>query len=88
MTVIVINEDNHSMIGVAKNYEAAVNYLINNHWIEDHTEVWDGNISWCWLCEYLGEDWVDKMVLDWDINHFNDFWDGSFYLNEVEVYEK
>jgi hypothetical protein len=88
MTVIIINEDNHGMIGVAKNYESAVKFLINGYWIEDNSEICDGEDSWIKLIDYFGEDWIDKMVLDWDINHFNNFWDGSFYLNEIEVYEK
>lgn len=90
MTVIEIHEDNHGLIGIAKNYKSALDFLLNNHWIEDNTEVWSGvyvspENGWKSLCQELGEDWFDKMC-SWNIENFNDYWDGSFMLIETEVY--
>ena len=88
MTVILVNEDNHGLLTVAENYKSAVKFLISNRWIEDYTWVWneiDG--SSVHLIELLGENAMDKMTEEWDIDNFNAFWDGNFYLEEVEVYE-
>ena len=75
MKAIVINEDNHGFIGLAKDYPRAVKFLIDNGWLDDYTEVWVQD----------NEDWADKME-NWGVGNFNDYWDGSFILEEREVY--
>lgn len=88
MKVIKVNEDNHGLICIAKDYKSALQFLANNSWIEDSTEVWNGpyaNPEWCRLDEAMGEDWFDKMI-NWGIENFNEYWDGSFYLEEAEIY--
>lgn len=91
MKVILVNEDNHGLLCVAKDYYSAFNFLFNGYWIEDYTEIYDGEDEegygiYVRVKEKLGENWVDDMAT-WDIKKFNDFWDGSFYLDEVEVVE-
>lgn len=89
MKVIQISEDNHGLIGIAKDYKSALIFLYNNGWLKGSTEVWIGvhvSPEWGRLDEILGKNWFEKM-LRWDVDNFNDFWDGSFVLNEVEVYE-
>ena len=88
MTVILVNEDNHGRLTVAKDYKSAVKFLINNRWICESTECWNDKIEW-WapLKEVLGENCLDIMTLEWDIDDFNDFWTGNFVLEKVEVYE-
>jgi hypothetical protein len=88
MTVVVIL-DKWSYIGLAKDYKSALFYLYNNKWIEGSDEVRIGeraNPEYGRLDEALGEDWFEKM-LKWDIEDFNDYWDGSFVLMEMEVYD-
>ena len=85
MKAIVINEDNHGFIGLAKDYPRAVKFLIDNGWLDDYTEVWVRDTEWARLNEVLGEDWADKME-NWGVGNFNDYWDGSFILEEREVY--
>ena len=85
MTVIQIHEDSHGLIGIAKDYKSALDFLVNNNWIEDSTEVWIGPAEWARLDEARGKDWFDKMV-NWGIGNFNEYWDGSFMLIETEVY--
>ena len=88
MTVILVNEDNHGLLTVAKDYKSAVKFLINNRWIKESMEIWDENgISHSRLDELFGENVLDIITEKWDIDSFNTFWDGSFFLNEVEVYE-
>lgn len=86
MTVILINEDNHGLIGVANNYFNAVSWLIDNHWIDDNTEVWnDASDQWEKLIDLQGEDWADRMRDEWDIDNFNYFWENSFSLNPIDI---
>ena len=88
MTVILVHEESHGLITVAKDYKSAVKFLINNRWIKESMEVWDENgISYSRLDELLGEDAFDIITEKWDIDSFNTFWDGSFFFNEVKVYE-
>lgn len=91
MNVILINEDNHGLVGVANNYYNAVKWLIAEDWISDTTEICVGeneySYEWKPLKEVLGEDWADKMLEQWDIENFNDYWEGSFLLQSVEVFQ-
>ncbi len=87
MTVILVHEDNHGLLTVAKDYKSAVKFLIDNRWIEESMEVWHEDGTYRRLDEFFGEDVLDIITEKWDIDSFNTFWDGSFFLNEVEVYE-
>ena len=87
MTVILVNEDNHGLLTVAKDYKSAVKFLIGNEWIKESMEVWHEDGTYRCLDEFFGEDVLDIITEKWDIDSFNTFWDGSFFLNEVEVYE-
>ena len=87
MTVILVHEENHDLITVAKDYKSAIKFLINNRWIEESMEVWNEDGTYSHLDELLGEDAFDIITEKWDIDSFNTFWNGSFFLNEVEVYE-
>ena len=87
MTVILVNEDNHGLLTAAKDYKSAIKFLIDNRWIEESTEVWNEDDTYSRLDELLGEDAFDIITEKWDIDSFNTFWNGSFFLNEVEVYE-
>lgn len=40
--VVIINEECHGFIGVAKNFESAAKWMIEHHWIEPFTEMWFG----------------------------------------------
>lgn len=89
MNVILIDEENHGLIGIAKDYKSALIFLFNNHWIDDNTEICTGDdeysYQWDNVKNVLGEDWVDKMTDEWDIDTFNDYWEGSFCLSVEEV---
>ena len=87
MKIILINEECHGFIGVAKDYNAALRFLIDKGWLADYTEIYVGDYDYKRLVEVLGEDWADTMTEHWDINNFNDFWEGSFYLEEEDLYE-
>lgn len=87
MTVILVNEDNHGLVTVAKDYKSAIKFLINHGWIEKSMEVWSEDGMYSCLDELLGEDVIDIMTEKWDVDSFNTFWKGDFFLDVVEVYE-
>lgn len=87
MRVIVIEEENHGMIGIAKSYADAVHMLVNQDWLSELTEVYkEGFDDTVTVAEDLGEDWFQKM-LHWSMDEFAEYFDGCFYLNSEEVYE-
>ena len=86
--VYLIEEENHGMIGVAKDYPSAIDFLVNQDWLDGKFEVWvDNEISLTQTLEdHLGELWYVAIRDEWDIEQFNSFFDGNFYLNIEEVY--
>ena len=86
MNVVVIDDDNHGRIGVALNYYHAVKLLIDTYWIDDDTEVYDYNIyKWRTVKNALGAGWASLMLDTWDLNQFNNFWEGCFHLGLEKV---
>ena len=77
MNIIIIREDNHGVIGVAKDYDSAINFLVQNQWLTTDIEVLNSIEEWTSLKE-LGLD--IETIRSWDIEAFNDFFDGTFYL--------
>ena len=87
MKVIAINEECHGQIAIASDYPHAIMWLVNNNWLTDNTEVNSKlHLDWEPIKDWLGEDWVDYITEKWDIKDFNDFFDGSFRLEEIEIY--
>ena len=87
-TVVLIEEDNHGQIGVAKDYPSAIDFLVNQNWLDDNYEVWvDNEISLTFtIAEHLGEDWQILIRDEWNTEEFNNFFEGSFYLTIEDVY--
>ena len=87
MTAIVINEDNHGMIGLAKECSDAIKYLVINGWIWGYIEIVkeDGTITT--IREDLGENYLD-VISKWSIHKFNEYFEGIFYLRKEEIFEE
>ena len=85
-TVIIIKEENHGLIGIAKDYKNAICFLIDNDWLGAESEVFYNN---CWhpIDLVFGEHWQDK-ILALDFDEFREFFDGWIYLQEEEIFEK
>ena len=84
--VYLIEEDNHGNIGVAKDYSSAINFLIDSDWLDGNFELYDGNYGTTkTILEDLGEDWKN-IILSWDTEKFNEYFDCLFYLIIEEVY--
>lgn len=78
MKVIVIYEDNHGMIGIAKDYESAINFLLQNHWLDSEFEIMDKDYNWVALKDLnisIGD------IRQMDIDKFNEFFEGCFNLD-------
>ena len=89
MKVIIIQEDNHGLIGIAKNYISAIDFLVNENWIDENYEVWVDELDEDYIKQSikdnLGENWKE-IVSTWNTEKFNNFFDGSFYLTIEDVY--
>ena len=86
MRVVIIKEDNHGVIGIAKTYADAVHFLVNDGSLSSFTEIYCGDEVYKTVIEDLGEDWL-AVMLDWSIEKFCEYFEGLFYLDSVEVYE-
>lgn len=83
MNVILINEDNHGLIGVAKDYESAIDCLLQNDWLNSSLEVMDEDYNCNTLKDLnISIDDIKQM----DIDKFNEFFDGIFYLDVDKVW--
>lgn len=89
MTVCLIYEEDHGVIGIAKNTDYAIKYLANTNRLNKNTGVkismTCGESTEESLEEILGEEWIDKLSI-YPINDLNSFFDGIFYFKEMEVF--
>lgn len=88
-TCIVINEECHGFIGVAKDYQSAIDFLIADDWLTENTEfVVDTTLpirEWksAPVKELFGENWVEALK---NLDDPDDFFDGSFYFSQETIY--
>ena len=87
MTVIMVSEDNHGTIAIAKNYACAIAFLVKNGWIWENLEIIKDDDTVTTICEDLGENYV-SIILDWDIDTFERYFEGIFYLTVEKIYEE
>lgn len=84
--VIVVSEDNHGFLCVAKDFQSAVDFLFKNQWIDDVTEVYnDAKSKWMYLDELYGENWEEE-VRNLSRESFEELFDESFYFEDEEIY--
>jgi hypothetical protein len=86
MTVVMIDEENHGTLAVAKDFESAKDFLINEHWIAEDLVVYSDNMNnWDTIENIFGADWKNK-IKSMDEKEFEDTFVDTFFLNEVDVY--
>ena len=78
MNIIIIYEDNHGILGVAKDYDSAIDLLLQNQWLTADTEVLNSVGEWIPLKEL---DLDIETIRNWYIKAFHDFFEGIFYLS-------
>lgn len=86
-TAVVIYEDNHGMVGLAVDYESAIDFLVSNEWLKPKMELLLEDNSIATLEEDLGENWLQLIRL-WPMQVFNSYFDGLFYLDVERIYDK
>lgn len=79
MTIILIHEDNHGLLGVAKDYESAIDCLIQNQWLNIDTEVYSTEKEEYTSLRELKMTIGDIRALG--IDKFNELFDGVLYLD-------
>ena len=78
MNVIVISEDEHGMIGIAKDYESAIDFLIKEDWLNSEFEIVNNDDNCVSLKDLnMSIDDIKQMGID----EFNKFFEGCFYLD-------
>lgn len=85
MTIVVINEENHGLLGVAKDYDSAIDFLVRDDWLGGFTEMWDEyRDEWVSLEKSFGSNWI-FVISKWSIDTFNDKL-SQFQLILTDVY--
>lgn len=93
MKVLLINEDNHGVIGVARcegeQAKWAVELLIEKEWLTGNTDIYhkieNNDYDWDTVKQVYGEHWEDFMK-NLTINEFNELWEGCFYLEAFDIH--
>ena len=85
-SVIVIEEDNHGLIGIAETYADVVDFLIQWKWLDEDYEVYvDSYGNTEPIKKQLGKDW--KAILSkWTQTKFNEYFEGCFFLDEYKLH--
>lgn len=86
MKVIVISEECHGYIGLATNYKAAIDFLVDEKWMSTDIEIYDETIDNFRHLSEVFADFRHYFKNEMTMEDFNNFWDGTFYLEAVEVH--
>lgn len=83
MGVIVIYNDINEIVGIAKDYESAVNFLFDNYLLDSEFEVMGEEYKWIPLKDLnISIEDIKQM----DIDKFNELFDNLFYLDIETVW--
>lgn len=90
MNVIFINEESGGILSVTDTVTHAIDYLINNDWLSENTELLifiQETEEWkeITIKEKLGENW-EAILRNASIDEFNNYIEGVFFLSEERVY--
>ena len=90
MTVIIINEENHGLIGIAIDHEAARRYVIEK-WLKDSSDVVIGENETEYVAvnvvEHFGENWREKLY-EMTFEEFENLLDDWFYFYGETIIEQ
>ena len=86
-TVILIVEENHKIIGIAKDFNSAIDFLYDNNWITPKTELYNPFDDMAESDQVSFEKYhLSKEDLkQGGLEIFNDLFDFVFFLEEREV---
>ena len=80
MKVWMIKEECHGFIGLATTFNKAIEFLIENDWINAGTEDNRG----CSMEHYFGAQWKETAL---NVLTAGDLADFGFYLRMVDIYD-
>lgn len=83
--VYCIYEDNHGMIGIAKDYSSAIDGLVKEEWLCGDTELIDEDDNSFTVEGKIGKEWLEK-IKKWDVTTFNIFFEGCFWIYATEIW--
>ena len=86
--VIIINEETHGFVGVAKDMKSAFQYLLLKNWITNKEVFVIDEVAY--YLEELQEMYEKTTLLDtllflWEVDE--DLFDGLFYFSKEEIFE-
>ena len=88
MNVIIIKEEDHGLIGIADSIIHAIDFLINENWLNEYTDVFQyaGDDKWTEssIKERFGVSW-EKIIKQFNLEELNEVFDGGFYFSEETV---
>ena len=91
MTVIIIDEESHGGIGVAKDMKSAFQFLVDNKWITEDTELFEPTegeeYGWFTISRAMTDlrrSLLDTLMFLWNCDP--EYFFGSFSFTEAEVY--
>lgn len=83
MRVVLVYEENHGLVAVAKSYVSAVQFLVDDGWLNERLGVEEGQT----VFSLLGENWLEK-IKSWNsFARFTNFFEGYFSLSGTSVVE-
>lgn len=89
MSVVLIYDENVTLLGVAKNYKAAIDFLVNKGYLSGSMQIYDQESNHYVRIDeydkYYGENWLDVIRDEWDVENFNEFWGHWLLLDEWDV---
>ena len=86
MSVVLIYDEDVTLLGVAKNYKAAIDFLFNKGYLSDSIQIYDQESNhYVRIDEYYGENWLDVIRDEWDVENFNEFWQSWLLLDEWDI---
>ena len=87
-TVISIHEENHGTLAVAADYKSAIHFLIKHEWLFGDMQAYNKELDdWKPVRAIYGENWQSLFMNEWDIDQFNEVFDGWLYLRLEKVYD-
>lgn len=91
MKVVVIYEENHGFIGLAKDMKSAFQFLIDDKWITENTELFEPTegeeYGWFPISRAMTDlrrSLFDTLMFLWNCD--KEYFDGSFYFWEEEIH--
>jgi hypothetical protein len=91
MKVIAISEECHGLIGLADNLEHAIDFLMDENWLDEETTVPvfnDKTMIWedVSMVERFGEHWGNTLRGAKNCAELNEAFNECFFFCEGEVY--